>query len=156
MIGRISRQWTTGNKVGKSFAEEVKAKMQMTLRSPYKTFIANFDGFSRIIAKTNEGALIIQSKQPPAAYVLLPGSLKVQLTEEVKNTKGDYIHSGGFAVIHPNNTVEISLVECFERGEETPASKISDLELKDSADNVTGKYVDKIRKQAKADYLRYA
>lgn len=36
-----------------------KAKMELTLRTPYKTYFDKFDGFSRIIAKTNEAALIV-------------------------------------------------------------------------------------------------
>ena len=31
-----------------------KAKMELTLRTPYQTILKNFDGFSRIITKTNE------------------------------------------------------------------------------------------------------
>jgi hypothetical protein len=36
-----------------------KAKMELTLRTPYKTYFDKFDGFSRIIAKTNEAALVV-------------------------------------------------------------------------------------------------
>ena len=136
------------------FAAEIKAKMEVTLRSPYRTFLQNFDGFSRIIARTNEGSLIIQSKQPAGAYVVLPGSLKIQFTEEKKDVSGDFVHSGGFVVVHPNNTVEISLVECFER-KEVDAAKIGDSELPEAGDTLVGKYVEKIRSQAKKDYLRY-
>ena len=31
-----------------------KAKMELTLRTPYRTVVANFDGFSRILTKSNE------------------------------------------------------------------------------------------------------
>ena len=47
--------------------------MELTLRTPYETLFTNFDGFSRIITKTNEAALIIQNKSPAALYVLPPG-----------------------------------------------------------------------------------
>lgn len=33
--------------------------MELTLRTPYKTYFEKFDGFSRIIAKTNEAALVV-------------------------------------------------------------------------------------------------
>ena len=29
------------------------------MRTPYKTYFKNFDGFQRIIAKTNEAALVV-------------------------------------------------------------------------------------------------
>ena len=152
MIGRYSAR--VNNKLVRMFAAESKAKMEVTLRSPYKTFLNNFDGFSRIIARTNEGSLVIQSKQPAGAYVILPGSLKIQFTEEKKDLTGDFIHSGGFVVIHPNNTVEISLIECFEK-RDVDGSKIGEVDLPDAGDSLAGKYVEKIRSQAKKDYLRY-
>ena len=33
--------------------------MELTLRTPYKTYFDKFDGFQRIVAKTNEAALIV-------------------------------------------------------------------------------------------------
>ena len=152
MIGRYSAR--VSSKLVRTFAAESKAKMEVTLRSPYRTFLNNFDGFSRIIARTNEGSLVIQSKQPAGAYVILPGSLKIQFTEEKKDSSGDYIHSGGFVVVHPNNTVEISLVECFER-KDIETAKIGETDLPDAGDTLAGKYVEKIRSQAKKDYLRF-
>jgi len=50
-----------------------KAKMELTLRTPYKTYFEKFEGFSRIIAKTNEAALVVQNRSPAAMYVLPPG-----------------------------------------------------------------------------------
>ena len=137
------------------FSEEVKQKMQMTLRSPYKTYIKNFDGFSRIVGQTSEGALVIQSKQPPAAYILLPGTLKVQLTEERKDTSGEFAHAGGFAVIHPNNTVDISLFEAFDKNE-LQFAKVSEADASGNANSPTGKYVEQIKREAKKGYARLA
>lgn len=31
-----------------------KAKMEVTIRTPYNTILKDFDGFSRILTKTNE------------------------------------------------------------------------------------------------------
>lgn len=36
-----------------------KQKMELTLRTPYKEYFVNFDGFNRITAKTSEAALVI-------------------------------------------------------------------------------------------------
>ena len=152
MIGRFSRK-LGAPAVARLFSEEVKQKMQITLRSPYKTFMKNFDGFSRIVGQTTEGALVIQSKQPAAAYILLPGTLKVQLTEERKDTTGEFVHSGGFAVIHPNNTVDISLFEAFDKNE-IEFSKVSESDASGNANSATGKYVEQIKREAKKGYAR--
>jgi hypothetical protein len=42
-----------------NFSTAKKAKMELTLRTPYGTLFDKFDGFSRIIAKTNEAALVV-------------------------------------------------------------------------------------------------
>lgn len=47
------------HEVNKSGFATKKAKMELTLRTPYKTYFDKFDGFSRILAKTNEAALVI-------------------------------------------------------------------------------------------------
>lgn len=36
------------------FSNAKKAKMELTLRTPYQTILKDFDGFSRIVTKTNE------------------------------------------------------------------------------------------------------
>jgi len=36
-----------------------KARMELTIRTPYKTIFDKFEGFQRIMAKTNEAALVI-------------------------------------------------------------------------------------------------
>ena len=47
--------------------------MELTLRTPYGTLFDKFDGFSRIVAKTNEAALVVSNKSPASLYVLPPG-----------------------------------------------------------------------------------
>ena len=36
------------------FSTAKKAKMEVTIRTPYSTILKNFDGFHRIMTKTNE------------------------------------------------------------------------------------------------------
>lgn len=43
------------------FSTAKKAKMELTIRTPYKTILDKFDGFSRIVAKTNE-VIVISNK----------------------------------------------------------------------------------------------
>jgi len=77
-----------------------KQKMEITIRTPYQTYLKNFSGFSRVITKTNEASLVIQNKAPPALYILPPGHLKVKLSQETKGVTGDFFHLGGWAIIH--------------------------------------------------------
>lgn len=77
-----------------------KSKMELTIRTPYKTILKDFDGFSRILTKTNEAALVIQNKTPASLYILPPGLLKIKMTSEVKGVTGDFIHLGGWCTIH--------------------------------------------------------
>ena len=45
-----------------------------------------------------------------------PGPLKIKLTEDHPES-GDYLHTGGFVVVHKDNTVEINLTDCVDRSE---------------------------------------
>lgn len=36
------------------FSSVKKVKMELTIRTPYRTILDKFDGFSRVLAKTNE------------------------------------------------------------------------------------------------------
>lgn len=98
------------------FSVAKKTKMELTLRTPYSiltldldTVLKDFDGFSRIITKSNEAALVIQNRTPPAMYVLPPGPLKVRLTQDVKGVTGDFMHTGGWAIVHPY--ISLTIVE---------------------------------------------
>lgn len=77
-----------------------KQKMELTLRTPYKTYLNKFDGFSRIITKSNEASLVIQNKLPAAIYILPPGLMKIKFAQEVKGVPPEFMHLGGWAVIH--------------------------------------------------------
>jgi hypothetical protein len=65
------------------------------------TVLKDFDGFSRIITKTNVAALVIQNCTSPALYVLPPGPLKVRLSQDVKAVSGDFMHTGGWVIVDP-------------------------------------------------------
>lgn len=65
-----------------------------------ETIFNKFTGFSRIITRTQEEALIVQNRMPGAIYVLPPGRIRVKLTQELPNTSGDYMHTGGWMIIH--------------------------------------------------------
>ncbi|EGR34765.1 hypothetical protein IMG5_002370 [Ichthyophthirius multifiliis] len=131
-----------------------KAKMELTLRTPYREVLVNFDGFSRIQAKTNEAALCVQNKTPASLYVLPPGPLKIKLTQDVKDVSGDYLHSGGWLIIHADNTCEINVMDLFER-KEVKADQFDKANIVD-ADTNAGKYAQKSRKNTNRIFLKAA
>ncbi len=74
--------------------------MELSLRTPYKTILKDFDGFQRLITKTNEASLVIQNKSPPALYILPPGHLKLKLTQDIPGVQSEYLHTGGWVIVH--------------------------------------------------------
>ena len=85
------------------FSTVKKQKMELTIRTPYDTILADFDGFSRIITKSHKATLVLQNKSPASLYVLPPGPLKIKLTQDVKGVSGDYLHLGGWLAVHAYN-----------------------------------------------------
>lgn len=57
---------------------------------------------------------------PAAAHILPPGKLLVRLNNPTEEFSGDLIHTGGFLVIHPDNSCEINLMECVEKSSMQP------------------------------------
>ncbi len=74
-------------------------KMELTIRTPYKTLVSKLSDFTRIVTKTNQAVLIVQNNMPPAMHVLPPGYLKVRLNNPSDDFSGDFMHTGGFLVI---------------------------------------------------------
>lgn len=64
------------------------------------TIVQDFSGFSKIITKDLSSVVVIQNRSPAALHVLPPGFLKLRLNGETKNVADEYIHTGGWAVIH--------------------------------------------------------
>ena len=132
-----------------------KPRMELTLRTPYKTVLKDFDGFSRIITKSNEAALVVQNKAPPALYVLPPGYLRIKFNQDVKTTSGDYLHLGGWLTVHLDNTCEVNLLDCFEKKEVRP-DQFDRSEVGKDTDTVAGRYVAKLRKTAARVFTKRA
>lgn len=81
-------------------------KMELTMRTPYRTFFKNFIGFQRIYVNTIKGQMAISNRTPPVIYLLPAGEIKVtgatrtdgNFTETTNN--GEFVHSGGYVVVH--------------------------------------------------------
>ena len=96
------------------------AKMELTVRTPYKTFFDNFAGFSRLTVNTIGGNITIGNKSIPRVYLLPPGEMKVcNITPgEGNHTDSDsglFMHTGGWLFMHDNNTIEVNLLEIEQK-----------------------------------------
>ena len=120
--------------------------MSLSIRTPYKNILTDFTDFASISTKTDEGVLVISNNMPPALHILEPGFVKVKLknSKEADEFSGEIIHSGGWAVIHPDNTCEISLLEGLDK-KDLNASGLSKSDFIDDNGNV---FVEKIQKKA--------
>ena len=95
-------------------------RMELTMRTPYKTFFKDFSGFLRIYVGTQKGQIAIGNKAWPRVILLHPGQLKVAHMTDAPgkmNTSdtGDFIHTGGWLFVHDNNSVEVNLLECEQK-----------------------------------------
>lgn len=81
-------------------------KMELTMRSPYKTFFKNFNGFQRLYVNSLKGQRVISNRTYPTMYLLPAGEIKVigmtrgegNLTDTSSN--GEFVHSGGWCIVH--------------------------------------------------------
>ena len=139
------------NKALKRFFSTKKMKMELTIRTPYKTIVSNFADFQRVVTKTSEAYLIVQNRMPPAAHVLPPGSLKVRMEKENPDFSGEFMHTGGWLVINPDNTCEISLMECIDR-KDIQSDRLDKGELEPIEEGIAELYVNKIRTAAQKTF----
>lgn len=95
-------------------------KVELTVRTPYKTLFENYNSFSRIYVHTLKGLMAIGNKSIPRVYLLPPGQLTVKgmFEGEGKNTEtdsGEFMHSGGWLFVHENNSIDVNLLEIIEK-----------------------------------------
>lgn len=132
------------NKALKRFFSTKKMRMELTIRTPYKTIVSDFSDFQRVITKTTEAYLVVQNRMPAAVHVLPPGSLKVRMDKENPKFSGDLLHTGGWLIINPDNTCEISLMECVDR-KDVQSDKLDKGELTSLEEGLGGQYAQKMR-----------
>lgn len=76
------------------------------------TIVQDFSGFSKIITKDLSSVVVIQNKTPAAVHVLPPGFLKLKLNGDVKDVADEYIHTGGWAIIHEYAVIYLATIQC--------------------------------------------
>lgn len=97
-------------------------KVELTMRTPYRTFFENFNAFTRVYVQTNKGLIAIGNRSIPRVYLLPPGEINVKNIQAgdgnfSKNESGLFIHTGGWLFVHDNNSIEVNLLECAEKEE---------------------------------------
>jgi hypothetical protein len=60
-------------------------KVELTVRTPYKTLFENFNSFTRIYVHTSKGLMAIGNRSIPRVYLLPPGELSVKGLTAGKN-----------------------------------------------------------------------
>ena len=80
-------------------------KMELTMRTPYRTVFDNFSGFKALRVRTIGGDMTIGNRAQPRVYLLPPGELKVQqITPGTGNKSnsdsGLFMHTGGWLFVH--------------------------------------------------------
>ena len=53
-------------------------KVELTMRTPYRTFFHNFQNFTRLYVQTQKGLIAIGNRSIPRVYLLPPGELTVK------------------------------------------------------------------------------
>ncbi len=53
-------------------------KVELTMRTPYRTFFENFNNFTRIYVATSKGLIAIGNRSIPRVYLLPPGEINVK------------------------------------------------------------------------------
>lgn len=81
-------------------------KMEVSMRTPYKSYFNNFNGFTNVYLNTLKGQIAVSNRTYPQIYVLPPGEIRFTglskgQGNETDNTSGEFIHAGGHAIIHP-------------------------------------------------------
>ena len=59
-------------------------KVELTMRTPYRTIFNNFNLFTRIYVHTTKGLMAIGNRSIPRVYLLPPGEIKVQNVQHGK------------------------------------------------------------------------
>ena len=81
------------------------AKMELTVRTPYKTLFENFSNFKHLTVTSIGGNMTIGNKSIPRVYLLPPGEMKVgQIAagdgNKTTSDSGLFMHTGGWLFVH--------------------------------------------------------
>lgn len=130
-----------------------KPRMELTLRTPYKTYFNHFTEFRAVKARTPEAVLTISNRMPPALYMLAPGRLSVKPAVDTKDFVGEFVHTGGWAIVNADNTAEIYLMDATEKKDYSPI-KNENLAEVTAEDGDIARTVEGVRKEAQSAFFK--
>ena len=97
-------------------------KIELTIRTPYRTLFANSNGFRGVTVNTMKGYITIMNRSnPPRVILMPPGEFIVQGIQpdcpnnHTTSESGKFLHTGGWLHVHENNSIEMNLLECCEK-----------------------------------------
>jgi hypothetical protein len=82
------------------------ARVELTVRTPYRTVFDHCSGFQRLYVRTIKGQMAIGNKSIPRVYLLPPGEMKVHGMvpgapgNKSKTDSGVFMHTGGWLFVH--------------------------------------------------------
>ena len=81
------------------------AKMELTVRTPYRTLFDSFSNFKHLTVNTIGGNITIGNKSIPRVYLLPPGEMKVSQIAPgdgnmTSSDSGLFMHTGGWLFVH--------------------------------------------------------
>ena len=81
-------------------------RVELTVRTPYRTLFENCNEFTRLYVTTLKGQLAIGNKSIPRVYLLPPGEMYVHGMvqggngNKSKSESGRFMHTGGWLFMH--------------------------------------------------------
>eukprot|EP00357_Protocruzia_adherens_P037709 CAMPEP_0115007570 /NCGR_PEP_ID=MMETSP0216-20121206/21283_1 /TAXON_ID=223996 /ORGANISM="Protocruzia adherens, Strain Boccale" /LENGTH=159 /DNA_ID=CAMNT_0002374587 /DNA_START=30 /DNA_END=509 /DNA_ORIENTATION=+ len=127
-----------------------KAKMELTIRTPYQTLVETTTEFNGCYIYSNQGYQCISNKSPPKVFGL-PAS-KIYITPS--GSFPEIFHMGGYCISHPDNRLEINLVDGYTR-DEINFDKVELPELPEGGSKAD-QQTRVISKRAHSTFLRHA
>ena len=81
-------------------------KMELTVRTPYKTFFNKFATFDTVFVDGVKGRIALVNGMPAQIHLIPAGQLTVSDIGEgpgkqTESTSGKFIHTGGWVFVHP-------------------------------------------------------
>ena len=132
-----------------------KPRMELTVRTPYKTLFNKYTDFRMIVSKTSDASISVMNRMPPALHMLTPGYLSVKPETDSPSFVGEFVHFGGWMVIQADNTCEIYLLDAVERSAFTPTRNDNLCSLANE-DGASVKWLEGIRVEAERAFLKSA
>lgn len=118
MLGKLQRPAMGMTRLFSTLVK--KPKLELTMRTPYRTIFNNFTEFTRVYVNSLEGQIAIGTRSTSRVYLLPPGGVTVKNMQPgdgnlSESQSGEFVHGGGWLFVHPDNSMEIDLVSCEER-----------------------------------------